>query len=199
MSTRISIFLVSALLAISAAARETLTGRVDSVADGDTLTLVMSGGKKAKIRFQGIDAPETTQAHGKRAKEVLAGMVQGRTVRVEVEETDRYGRKVAYIFVGLKNINVEMVRQGLAWHYVQYAPNNSELRSAEAEAKAAKRGLWADKKPPQAPWDYRKEKRKKTTWIWPDHRPVVTKAAPFGAAFLFRWASANFREHRFCC
>jgi endonuclease YncB( thermonuclease family) len=52
-----------------------------------------------------------------------------------------------------------MLKEGLAWHYRKYS-KSIELGRAEAEAKAAKKGLWADPNP-VPPWDFRKLEKKK--------------------------------------
>jgi micrococcal nuclease len=57
------------------------------------------------------------------------------------------------------DINLQTVKKGLAWHYRKYS-KSPELSKAEAEAKASKKGLWADPNP-TAPWDFRKLEKKK--------------------------------------
>ena len=131
-------------------------GKVVKVVDGDTLH-VYSNKKTYKIRLSGIDAPESGQAYGKRAKEHLASLVAGKQVIAIVESKDRYGRYVANVKVQSKDVCAEMLSAGYAWHYKQYN-NNKYYDELQREAKKAKRGLWVDKKP-QAPWDYRKEQR----------------------------------------
>src|SRR4051794_17241519 len=73
------------------AAGETIIGSVVSIADGDTLTVLDGTNTQHKIRLFGIDAPEKTQAFGNRSKEHLASLCFGKSVRVEVQDTDRYG------------------------------------------------------------------------------------------------------------
>ena len=75
--------------------------------------------------------------------------------------TDRYGRTIGTVFVGEKNVNLMLVEAGYAWHYVQFAKDKKEYADAEASAKKARRGLWADTAPPVPPWDYRKAKKSK--------------------------------------
>jgi endonuclease YncB( thermonuclease family) len=60
----------------------------------------------------------------------------------------------------MRNVNLELVREGWAWWYGKYATKNKELASAEAAARKAKRGLWADAKP-IPPWDWRQRHREK--------------------------------------
>lgn len=146
------------LFATSAVARETvLVGRVVGVHDGDTITVLTDGNKSVKVRLDGIDAPESKQAFGARAKETLSDLVYGKTVAVRVRTTDRYGRAVGRIIVNGTDVNLAMVRLGMAWWYRAYAKRDKELEAAESEARAAGRGLWTDKDA-VPPWDWRKNR-----------------------------------------
>ena len=133
-----------------------VVGKVVKVVDGDTLHIYNEKGTY-KIRLSGIDAPESGQAYGKRAKEHLAYLVAGKQVIAIVNSKDRYGRYVASVKVESKDVCAEMLAAGYAWHYKQY-DNNKYYDDLQCEARKAKRGLWVDKKP-QAPWEYRKEQR----------------------------------------
>jgi endonuclease YncB( thermonuclease family) len=135
-----------------------LTGKVVHIADGDTLTVLDTNKVQHKIRLSGIDAPEKSQAFGNKAKEALAEKVHEKTVRVLWKEKDRYGRIVGDVHFGDRDINREMVHDGFAWWYRQYAPKSKALEQAEAEAKKEKRGLWHDKDP-EPPWEFRKQER----------------------------------------
>lgn len=128
--------------------------RVVGVHDGDTITVYSGKGEQIKVRLFGIDAPELKQAFGAAAKQTLSAMVFERTVDLLVANKDRYGRTVATVTIGGRNVNLAMVRAGMAWHYVAYAKKEHELAEAEQEARAARRGLWADRSP-VAPWVFR--------------------------------------------
>ncbi|MEI2806759.1 MAG: thermonuclease family protein [Albidovulum sp.] len=110
-------------------------GRVVGVSDGASF-------KQVKVRLGEIDTPESNgQPYGERAKQTLSDLAFGKPARVVVQDTDRYGRTVGRVYVGGTDVNAEMIRQGAAWAYRQYLKDQSLLR-LEAEAKAAKRGLW---------------------------------------------------------
>ncbi len=145
------------LLTITVAAfgAEVIPGRVVGVHDGDTLTLLTAEKKSVKVRLYGIDAPETKQAFGARAKEELSSLVFGKDVRVEVVDKDRYGRTVGRVAYGGASVNEAMVRRGFAWWYRDFAKGDKVLEGAQAEAKAAKRGLWTEADP-IAPWLWRR-------------------------------------------
>ena len=141
----------------------TLTGRVVGVHDGDTITVLDASRQQYKIRLAGIDAPESKQAFGTRSKQNLSKWVYDRQVIVEWNKRDRYGRTVGVILVDGHDVNLEQVRAGMAWWYRQYAkeqtPDDRHLYElAENEAKAAKRGLWADPAP-VPPWEFRRKGR----------------------------------------
>ena len=108
--------------------------------------MLSDGNEQHKIRLNGIDAPEKGQAFGKVARNHLASLVEGREVRVEWRSKDRYGRILGTVFADGIDVNLEMLRAGLAWHYKRY-DKTPAYAQAEAEAKAARRGLWSDKAP----------------------------------------------------
>ena len=142
------------LLAFTASAFE-FTGKVVSVADGDTIT-VLYGKKEYKIRFQHIDCPESSQAFGTKAKQVLSNKVFGKIVSVKWTEKDRYMRILGDVYVGQRWINVEMVNEGMAWHY-KFFSKDASIAAVEAKARAAKRGIWSQPNP-VPPWEFRRKK-----------------------------------------
>lgn len=137
-------------------------GKVIGIKDGDTFE-VLYDSIPERVRLAEIDCPEKSQPFGKNARQYASELCFGKTVTVTSSgKRDRYKRVVGTITTteGI-NVNEELVKAGLAWHYEQYS-DNKELSLIEAEARQAKRGLWADKDP-MAPWDWRKQKRKKKT------------------------------------
>jgi len=131
--------------------------RVIAVSDGDTITVLSADKQQIKIRLAGIDAPESSQAFGNRAKQALAEKVGGKTIEVVEQSKDRYGRTVADLYVEGRWINLELVAEGWAWHYRQYS-RDQRLADAEATARQAGLGLWADKDP-VPPWGFRRGDR----------------------------------------
>ena len=127
--------------------------RVVSVHDGDTLRAIDEAKVEHKIRLHGIDAPEIGQPFGNVSREGLTALAKGKAVAVHVEDRDRYGRTVARLEIDGRDINRQMVADGLAWHYTRYS-DDARLAAAEREARAARRGLWRDAAP-VAPWDWR--------------------------------------------
>ncbi|MEY2619149.1 MAG: Thermonuclease precursor [Pseudomonadota bacterium] len=152
-----------AALAIAGAAADTLAGRVVGVSDGDTVTVLDANKRTHKIRLLGIDSPEKKQPFGERAKQSLSDLVYDKQVSVEGGKQDRYGRALGKIVLDGQDINLEQVRRGMAWHYKQYARDQSpQDRMAYAEAETAARqqrvGLWQDAQP-VPPWSFRREGR----------------------------------------
>ncbi len=155
------IFTVFAFLVVSIAETSAaeLSGRVVSIADGDTLTLLVDGHKQVKVRLAEIDTPEKGQPYGSKARQALADLAFKKDARVAWTERDRYGRVVGRVFVDGLDVNAEMVRQGHAWVYRQYAKDKS-LFDLEQEARSAKRGLWALSEAENVPpWEWRKARR----------------------------------------
>ena len=147
------------LLVAQTAAADTLSGRVVSVANGDTLTVLDQDREQHKVRLSGIDAPEKSQPFGQRSKQSLSDLSYGRSVSVEWRKRDRYRRIVGRVLEGGRDVNFEQVRRGMAWHYKYYQGEQDADRAryadAEIEARTARRGLWADHGPIQ-PWEWRR-------------------------------------------
>ena len=144
---------IAILVAIPAIAAESLTGKVASGTDGDTARVLDAANVQHKVRLDGIDAPERGQPFGTVARDRLASLVMGKAVKVHDDGRDRWGRTLGRIEVEGQDVNRQMVADGLAWHYVAFN-NDARLAAAERAARAAGRGLWADKAP-VPPWEWR--------------------------------------------
>lgn len=132
------------------------SGNVVAVHDGDTIS-VMRDGRALRVRLEGIDCPEQGQAFGQRAKEATRELVFRRVVVVEDHGRDRYGRTLGRVTVDGLDVNLELVRIGMAWHYKQHS-RSPALAAAERDARAEKRGLWSQDEA-VAPWQWRAARR----------------------------------------
>ena len=146
----LNIFLIFLVLpAISFAGQFT----VGHVTDGDTIKVSGNGESKITVRLVGIDAPETSpkksrpgQPYSKKSTKHLTSLVLNKSVEVKSYGTDRYGRTLGVVFVGGKDMNLEMVKAGLAEVYRGKAADGLNLEpywNAEAEAKKAEIGMWS--------------------------------------------------------
>lgn len=158
-----ALVLIALQLVSTVASAAMLHGRVVSIADGDTITVLDAQRLQHKIRLQGIDAPESSQSFGKLSKHNLSTLVAGRDVTVEYFKFDRYGRAVGKVMVGGVDANLEQVRAGLAWVYTDYeselTPNDRSLyHAAERQARSLHAGLWAENNP-MPPWVFRRQAR----------------------------------------
>lgn len=131
---------------------EDFSGKCVAVIDGDTVD-VMHNGKAERIRLEGIDAPEKSQAFGQKAKQIASSIVYGKDVAIQDKGKDKYGRTIGIVVIGNYTLNATMVRSGFAWHYKQYS-KDPQLAQFEELARKEKKGLWQDPNP-VAPWDYR--------------------------------------------
>ncbi len=153
--------LIISLLLLFISATKILICAVIGVTDGDTINVLTSDNKPIKVRLYGIDCPEKNQAFGTKAKQFTSELCLKNTVEVKKVDIDRYGRIVGEIFLSDgKSLNRELVRNGFAWWYKKYAPNDTVLEQLEKEAKENKRGLWSDDNP-TPPWEFRRGKKAK--------------------------------------
>ena len=127
------------------------TAYVVRAIDGDTIEVRLDGHSE-DVRYIGVDTPETVkpgtpvQCFGPRAHRFNGGLVTGRRVRLVfgVERRDVYGRLLAYVHLGRRFVNAELVRRGLA-RTLEIAPNTrfaSRFKRLQMAAARSGRGLW---------------------------------------------------------
>lgn len=130
---------------------DSATCRVARVVDGDTIVLIKN---KEHVRLIGANTPETVKRNwpvepwGPEASQFTKDFLVGGEVRLEFDgdRRDKYGRMLAYVWVGDRMLNEELIRAGLARAETQYNYSKemkSRFRRAENEAKAARRGIWS--------------------------------------------------------
>lgn len=117
---------------------------VTNVVDGDTLDLNNS----ARVRFSGINTPETGECYYKEAKEKLKELTLNKEVFLETDITkdDKYGRALRYVYVDDNLINGILIEQGYAKVYDKYKDDTKkyyELKKIEASAIKNKLGVWS--------------------------------------------------------
>lgn len=159
----IKIILIICLFISNVAWADTLTGLVVGVTDGDTITVLDVTNKQYKIRLAGIDAPEKKQDFGNVSKKSLSDLVYNQQVSVDWGKLDRYERIVGKVFLRGTDINLQQIKQGMAWYYRKYQNelvlgDRLDYLHAEEDAMNNKVGLW-QYKTPIAPWDFRKSRR----------------------------------------
>ena len=134
-----------------------VSGKVVSVHDGDTLTVIVDR-RQLRVRLIDIDAPELRQPFGTRSRQSLSNLCFGKMASLDVRGRDRYNRTLARVSCAGADANAEQVRRGYAWTFVRYARADSPLFVLEKEARTAHRGLWQDPYP-VAPWEWRRNVR----------------------------------------
>ena len=161
MAIRKAMLVASVAMALGATGRPAsaeIVGRA-SVIDGDTIEI-----RGQRIRFFGIDAPESSQlCHagdkpyrcGQRAALALAEKIGERTVRCLERDIDRYRRVVAVCYVGKEDLGGWLVKEGMALAFRRYS---LDYVAEEDEAQAAKRGIWRGEFQP--PWEWRAAHRR---------------------------------------
>lgn len=118
------------------------SGDVETVIDGDTITL--TSGKK--VRLIGINAPEDGQPGYLPAKETLTSLVDGKNIDIEYDtnKTDQYGRDLAYVYVGDTLVNLELVKEGVV--VIDTVPPNvahaNDFLAGQIDARKNCKGMW---------------------------------------------------------
>ena len=133
-----------------------LQGTVTYVYDGDTI-LLQEADTFHRIRLASIDAPEKDQPYGSEATQFLRTLIQNKTVLASVQDTDKYGRLIAHIYIDDREISNAMLANGYAWHLAYFDRNDPRFalhQALELQARKAKLGLWQDDNP-IAPWLWR--------------------------------------------
>ncbi|QQZ64497.1 thermonuclease family protein (plasmid) [Paenibacillus sonchi] len=165
-----------------------IEAEVTAVTDGDTFTVKMPDGKKEKIRLLLVDTPETkhpdkpVQPFGPEASAYTTKILKGQTVELEfdVAQRDKYGRLLAYVYIGDKMLNELLLEKGYA-RVVVFQPNVKyveQFRKIQKKAQAAKLGIWslenyATDKPTATPKPTTKPKA--TTKPSATNKPAATK------------------------
>lgn len=134
-----------------------------SAKDGDSVVVRFPSGLEVEVRLLSIDAPERGQALSEDALEFTRASTVGKALRLSTqkEERDRYRRLLATVVVEGRNLNLELLRRGLAVAYVR-PPNTDgadEILSAQREAYESRRGLWGLHPPPEDPRSARARRR----------------------------------------
>lgn len=171
----------------SAAEPGTVTGAA-RVVDGDTIEI-----EGARIRLEGIDAPEATQscgrpgsgtwACGRAAMRELADLVGSRDVTCESRGVDKYGRMLGVCLAAGRNLNAEMVSRGLAWAFVRYS---TTYRREEADARARGVGIWQGEAQP--PWEYRQARWNAAEDIATDGCAIKGNVTANGRIYHMPWS-----------
>lgn len=134
--------------------------KVIGVKDGDTISLLIDG-KEQTVHFAHIDCPEKKQPFGTKAKQFVSDACFGKNVTLVINEKNKYDRNkrliAEIILEDGRNLNKELVKNGLAWHFKKYS-DSKEYDQLEKTARNRKIGIWSEPDP-TAPWDWRKSKK----------------------------------------
>jgi endonuclease YncB( thermonuclease family) len=158
-----------------------IRGNVLAVEDSDHVKVAADDGNVYLVTLLGVDAPDENQGYFKKARKRLSELVDGKDVTVMLRTNER-NESFAAVYVGGDDIGLHLLREGLAWFSpsraaAQNEPDQAQYKSAEASAKAARLGLWADKDP-VAPWTFRGEKLETVTSAVPNSSTITTQTAP---------------------
>jgi micrococcal nuclease len=138
------------------AAQLSYYAKVIRILDGDTIEIIHRE-RIQRVRIWGIDTPEWDQPFAAQATKFTRNLLEKREVQVLPREYDDYGRLVATIKVGGKNIGEELIRSGLAWVHDYYCTEQicDLWKGLQTRAISERRGLWNDQNP-IAPWKWKR-------------------------------------------
>ncbi len=129
--------------------------------DGDTILVTTARGQKVTVRLACIDAPETAQGQsGADATQGLKQLLASGSLELRPQTIDKYGRTVAEVYASGRNVNLELVRMGLACAYRDYLGgcDANAYIDAEGQAERYRQGVWRWGNKVK-PWDFRKQQR----------------------------------------
>jgi len=134
------IFLTSAILYYNLTdPTQTQTSQASRIIDGDTIQTT----DNIIIRLIGINTPEKSQPLFQEATNYLTTLILNKSIELETYGTDKYNRVLAHIFLDDKNINAQILKQGLATlYYYEKDQHYQELKQAEEFARLNQKGLW---------------------------------------------------------
>ena len=119
-----------------------IVGVVTRVSDGDTIWVTDAQKVRHKIRLFGIDAPKANAAFGGESSARLQALVDGKPVRVTYAARDSYGCILGTVWLDGADINLQMVREGLA-RQSRYS-RDKRYAAAQAAARTRRVGIWSD-------------------------------------------------------
>ena len=163
----IKITLIISLFLISTYTFADFDAEVVRIIDGDTIEVKNDHGLKFKIRLLGIDGPESNQRFGNESFLYLKKIINGKTVTIispphknKPYTLGYYKRIIGKIILNGKDINLEMIKKGMAWHFKKYKKSQHiddrySYNKAEVEAQEKNIGLWKNENP-LPPWEWRK-------------------------------------------
>jgi endonuclease YncB( thermonuclease family) len=136
-----------------------IDGRVAAVESGDTLVLINRRKVRHVVKLAGVAAPELGQAFGNAARDYLANLVYGKNIKAMGRRFDDAGRLRGKILLGGRDINLEMIVAGFAWHHTeipaeQIRTDGRLYEAAESHARRSKFNLWSEANP-TPPWIFK--------------------------------------------
>lgn len=148
------ILLFAGFVHFTLVAGDTVSGKVISVIDGNTLEVVTETNESFRIVLLGIDCPEIGQKFGEEARQHLEGMILAKDITVEFQGKDRWGNYVAIVFVDELDPRIDLLNHGLAW--AAEKGTTPGLKDLEGRARKNYLGLW-EQENPTPPWIYRRQ------------------------------------------
>lgn len=156
----ILVSIINLLIIVSSVYAKDYTGKVLSNHDGDTLTVTIND-KKEKVRLLGVDTAEMAQGYwGKEAQKFTEKLTKGKEVKLEtdIQERDKYGRLLAYVYIDGVSLNEELLKEGYA-QLLTYSPNVKyvdKFKDLQSNARNSNKGIWSSSNGlKESPYEFR--------------------------------------------
>ncbi|MBI5109429.1 MAG: thermonuclease family protein [Rhodocyclales bacterium] len=162
---------LGAILCLSPARAENVTGKVVELVSGDSLVIEDMQGQRHRVRLFAIAAPDSRQPFAAESRRALADLLLGKRVMVEKIREDAYGRLIGKLLTTpahcatcppSRDVALAQIEAGLAWWFreerrEQTLQDQGYYEYAEFDARTRRIGLWRDESP-IPPWEWRKRK-----------------------------------------
>ena len=140
-----------------------IDGRVVSVESGDQITVQNRRRVRNRVRLAGVSSPKAGQPFAAEAASYLSNLVLGKTVKVVGRRFDQAGLLKGKVLLNGRDINLEQVIAGFAWHHAEFPSEQSRrdrslYEAAEAHAREHKFNLWSAHDP-VPPWLFNEQPR----------------------------------------
>lgn len=150
-------------ITLAGSAQTIIEGIAIDVIEGDIILVLSNEGDTLAVKFRNIECPELKQDFGDKAKAYTQKICLKERITISYDDYDRDRNILGTVVLkNGKDVGLELLNEGLAWHYMKgldLGPHSASYIEQEKTAREKKRGLWKEKDP-MAPWTFRNHQNK---------------------------------------